>query len=181
MENATTSQVKTKWVLDPSHSEITFKVKHLMISNVKGAFNHFEATIDGEDFTKSQIKGIIDVSSINTNNSDRDNHLRSADFFDADNYKELLFTSTSFKKIKGESYKLLGDLTIRGVSKPVALEVELGGIVKDPYGNVKAGFSVSGKINRKEWGLNWNAALETGGVLVSDEVYVSAELQFTKQ
>ncbi len=181
MENATTSQVKTKWVLDPSHSEITFKVKHLMISNVKGAFNHFEATIDGEDFTKSQIKGIIDVSSINTNNSDRDNHLRSADFFDADNYKELLFTSTSFKKIKGESYKLLGDLTIRGISKPVALEVELGGIVKDPYGNVKAGFSVSGKINRKEWGLNWNAALETGGVLVSDEVYVSAELQFTKQ
>lgn len=181
MENATTSQVKTKWVLDPSHSEITFKVKHLMISNVKGAFNHFEATIDGEDFTKSQIKGIIDVSSINTNNSDRDNHLRSADFFDADNYKELLFTSTSFEKIKGESYKLLGDLTIRGVSKPVALEVELGGIVKDPYGNVKAGFSVSGKINRKEWGLNWNAALETGGVLVSDEVYVSAELQFTKQ
>lgn len=169
-----------KWVLDPTHSEVLFKIKHLMISNVKGEFKSFSATIDGEDFTKSTLVATIDVSSIFTNNEDRDNHLKSADFFDVDNHKEITFTSTSFSRKDEENFILKGDLTIKGICKEITLDVEFGGVNKDPWGNEKAGFSINGKINRKDWGLNWNAALETGGVLVSDEVRISAEVQFVK-
>lgn len=169
-----------KWVLDPTHSEVLFKIKHLMISNVKGEFKSFSATIDGEDFTKSTLVATIDVSSIFTNNEDRDNHLKSADFFDVDNHKEITFTSTSFSRKDEENFILKGDLTIKGIRKEITLDVEFGGVNKDPWGNEKAGFSINGKINRKDWGLNWNAALETGGVLVSDEVRISAEVQFVK-
>lgn len=180
MENTTATAVKTKWVLDPAHSELLFKVKHLMISNVKGEFKNFTAEINGEDLESSTVKATIDSASIYTNNEDRDNHLKSADFFDAENHKEITFVSTSFKKVNGDNYKLTGKLTIKGVSKEVALQVEFGGINKDPWGNEKAGFSITGKINRKDWGLNWNAALETGGVLVSDEVQIIGEVQFLK-
>lgn len=173
----------TKWVLDPTHSELTFKVKHLMISSVKGEFRNFNATINavGADFSKATVSVNIQAGSIFTNNDDRDGHLKSADFFDAENHKEINFTGTSFTKLDDENYQLKGNLSIKGVTKEVSLDVEFGGVNKDPWGNEKAGFSLSGKINRKDWGLNWNAALETGGVLVSDEVKINAEVQFVKQ
>ncbi|MBS1600783.1 MAG: polyisoprenoid-binding protein [Bacteroidetes bacterium] len=177
----TTTLTKTKWVLDPSHSELTFKVKHLMISNVKGEFRKFQAEIDGDDFTKSKVQVTIDASSIYTNDDNRDGHLKAADFFDVENHKDILFESKSFKKVDDGTYKLNGTLTIKGISKDITLDVEFGGTNKDPWGNEKSAFAISGKINRKDWGLNWNAALETGGVLVSDEVRVSAEVQFVKQ
>ncbi len=173
----------TKWVLDPTHSELTFKVKHLMISSVKGEFRNFNATINaaGADFSKATVSVNIQAGSIFTNNDDRDGHLKSADFFDAENHKEISFTGTSLTKLDDENYQLKGNLSIKGVTKEVSLDVEFGGVNKDPWGNEKAGFSLSGKINRKDWGLNWNAALETGGVLVSDEVKINAEVQFVKQ
>ena len=177
----TVAKTTTKWVLDPTHSELTFKVRHMMITNVKGEFKNFSVVVDGDDILKSSLNVSIDGSSINTNNNDRDNHLKSADFFDVENHKELLFKSTSFKQKDDDEYELKGILTIKGNSKEVALEVEFGGINKDPWGNEKAGFSVEGKINRKDWGLIWNAALETGGMLVSEEVKIFGELQFVKQ
>jgi polyisoprenoid-binding protein YceI len=178
-----TQNSNTKWVLDPTHSEVTFKVKHLMITNVNGEFRQFSAEINtsGADFVNASLTVVIDAASIDTNNNDRDAHLRSADFFDVEHFGELTFRGTSFKQASDENYHLTGDLTIKGISKEVALDVEFGGINKDPWGNEKAGFSVSGKINRHNWGLNWNAALETGGVLVSDEVKIFAEVQFVKQ
>ena len=171
----------TKWVIDPAHSEITFKVKHLMISNVKGEFRTFQANIDGEDFTNSTISANIDASSISTNNNDRDTHLKSPDFFEVENYPEITFTSTSIKKVDDDEFKLVGDLTIKGTTKEITLDVEFGGFMKDPYGNEKAGFSINGKLNRKDFGLNWNAALEAGGVMVGNEIKINAEVQFIKQ
>ncbi|MGE4287156.1 MAG: YceI family protein [Salinivirgaceae bacterium] len=172
---------KAKWVLDPAHSELMFRVKHLMITNVKGEFKSFTAEIDHEDFKNAAVKVSVDTSSIFTNNTDRDNHLKSADFFDAENHQVMTFESTSFKQLEDNEFKLIGTLTIKGISKEVTLNVEYGGTIKDPWGNEKAGFSFHGKINRKDWGLNWNAALETGGVMVSDEVKLLGEVQFTKQ
>jgi len=173
---------KTKWILDPTHSELLFRVKHLMITNVKGEFRKFNAEIEGEDdFINSSITVTIDAKSIFTNDDSRDNHLRSADFFDTDNFKVLTFESSSLEKIDEGNYDLKGILTIKGVSKQISLAVEFGGTNKDPWGNEKAGFSLSGKINRKDFGLNWNAALETGGVLVGDEVKLQGEVQFVKQ
>ncbi len=170
-----------KWVMDPTHSELTFKVKHLMISNVKGEFKNFSADIDHEEFEKGTVNVKVDTSSVFTNSNDRDNHLKSADFFDAENHPAMTFKSTGFKKVDDEEYKLEGLLTIKGVSKKVVFDVEFGGTNKDPGGNEKAGFSLDGKINRKDWGLNWNAALETGGVLVSDEVRIGGEILFVRQ
>jgi polyisoprenoid-binding protein YceI len=177
----TLSLKKTKWVLDPAHSELNFKVKHLMIANVKGEFRKWEAETDGEDLVTSSVFVKIDASSVFTNDDTRDTHLKSADFFDVENHKEITFKSTSFKKTDNEKYKLTGQLTIRGVSKNVTLDVEFGGTNKDPWGNEKAAYSLNGVINRKDWGLNWNAALETGGVLVSDEVRISGDIQFVKK
>lgn len=174
------AEKKTKWILDPSHSELTFKVKHMMISNVKGEFKDFSIDVDGEDIVKSTLKVTVDAASINTNNTDRDNHLKSADFFDVENQPEIKFESTSFTHKEDDAYQLKGLLTMKGISKEVNLEVEFGGINTDPWGNQKAGFSVEGKINRKDWGLNWNTALETGGVLVSEDVKIAGELQFIK-
>lgn len=171
----------TKWVIDPTHSELEFKVRHLMISNVKGQFKEFTGVIEGEDFLNSQIHASVQADSIFTNNTDRDNHLRSADFFDVDNHKEITFKSSSLEKVDDDEYKLKGELTILGVSKDVVLDVEYGGRITDPYGNDKIAFSLKGKINRKDFGLNWNTALEAGGVMVSDEVKINAELQFAKQ
>ncbi len=171
----------TIWTLDAAHSEVSFKVKHLMISNVKGEFKNVTGSIEGEDFANAKVHASIEAASIFTNNTDRDNHLRSADFFDTEHYPEITFESSAFRKLDNENYKLTGLLTIKGVRKEVSLDVEFGGINKDPWGNEKAGFSIDGKINRKDWGLNWNAALETGGVLVSDEVKIQTEVQFVKQ
>lgn len=172
---------KAKWILDPAHSELTFKVKHLMISNVKGEFKIFNASIDNEDFENGKVIARIDASSIFTNNDDRDNHLRSVDFFDVEKFPGIIFESTKFEKVSDEEYKLRGNLTIKDVTKEITLNVEYGGSNKDPWGNTKAGFSLTGKINRKDWGLNWNAALEAGGVLVGDDISISGEVQFAKQ
>lgn len=170
-----------KWALDPTHSELLFKVKHLMITNVKGEFRTFSAAIDGEDFTSAPVTVKIDTESVFTNNNDRDGHLKSPDFFDAAQYPSITFTSKSFKKVDDDEYTLTGDLTIKDVTKEVSLAVTYGGVNKDPWGNQKAGFSVKGKINRSDFGLTWNAALETGGVLVSEEVKIDAEVQFVQQ
>lgn len=170
-----------KWALDPTHSELTFKVKHMMISNVKGEFKDFSIELDGDDILKSSFEVVVNASSINTSNEQRDDHLKSSDFFAIDDYKELSFKSKSLTPKQGDEYKLKGILTIKGISKEIELDVEFGGVNKDPWRNEKAGFSIEGKINRKDWGLNWNTALETGGVLVSEEVKIFAEIQFVKQ
>ncbi len=173
----------TKWVLDPTHSEVTFKVKHLMFTNVSGNFTKFEASAESEDdsFNNASFRFSADVDSINTNNADRDGHLKSADFFDAGQFPTITFKSTSVSKESEDELDITGDLTIHGVTKQVTLDVEFGGIQKDPWGNVKSGFSVTGKINRKDFGLSWNAALETGGVMLGEEVKLALELQFVKQ
>lgn len=166
----------TKWNLDTTHSEITFKVRHMMISNVKGAFNTFTAEVEAEDdtFKNAKVSATIQTDSIDTNNADRDTHLKSADFFNVEQNPTITFESASLAD------DVTGYLTINGVTKPVQLEVEFGGINQDPWGNTKAGFTFEGKIKRSDFGLNWNAALETGGVLVSDEVKIAGELQFVK-
>ncbi len=175
--------MKTTWTLDPSHSELLFKVKHLMITNVKGEFRSFDARVitEGDDFGTAVVTLDIDPASLFTNSDDRDAHLRSADFFDVENHTAMRFESTGMNRLDDENYQLRGMLTMKGVTKEVLLDVEFGGVNKDPWGNEKAGFSLSGKINRKDWGLNWNAALETGGVLVSDDVRLNAEVQFVRQ
>ncbi|MGN6493368.1 MAG: YceI family protein [Agriterribacter sp.] len=173
----------TKWVIDPSHSELVFKIRHLMITNVTGSFKSFSSEVEteGDAFDTAQVTFTGKVDSITTGNDQRDGHLKSADFFDVENHPEFTFKSTSIKKKGGEDFELTGDLTLRGVTKPVTFNVEAGGIVKDPWGQVKAGFSVSGKINRKDFGLNWSAVTEAGGVVVSDEVKIQAEVQYIKQ
>jgi polyisoprenoid-binding protein YceI len=167
---------KTKWALDAAHSEIQFKVKHMMISTVTGKFNNFNVEVEAEkdDFSDADISFTADTASVDTGAEQRDTHLRSADFFDADKYPKMVFKATSFSPAKSE---LQGELTIKDVTKTVKLEAEFGGIGQDPWGNTKAGFTLSGKLNRKEWGLNWNAALEAGGVLVSEDV---GEIQLMK-
>lgn len=171
----------TTWKLDPTHSELTFKVKHLMISNVKGEFTKFDATIEGDKFEDSTISASVQTASVFTNNHDRDGHLKSEDFFATENHPEMKFVSTSISKKSDDEYELTGDLTIKGTTKSITLDVDFGGYMTDPYGNEKAGFSIEGKLNRTDFGLNWNAALETGGVLVSEEVKLAAELQFVKE
>jgi polyisoprenoid-binding protein YceI len=173
----------TKWKLDPVHSEITFKVKHLMISTVTGQFRNFNvaAETEGSDFSKpGSINVEIDVHSIDTNNEQRNNHLKSADFFDAEKYSQVLFKSTKYEA-NGDGAKLYGDLTIQNKTKSIALDVEPGGIVVDPYGQTKAGFTVSGKISRKEFGLTWDAVTEAGNIVVSDDIKFHGEIQLVKQ
>ncbi|GEC80168.1 YceI family protein [Flavobacterium aquatile] len=172
-----------KWLIDPTHSEIGFKVKHMMFTNVTGKFQNYSASIEteGDDFENAKIEFSGAIDSITTGNTDRDAHLLSADFFDAEQFPEIKFEATSFKKIDEADFELKGNLTLHGVTKQVQLDTEFSGLMKDPWGNTKAGFIISGKINRKDWNLNWNAALETGGVLVSEEVRLNIELQFIKQ
>ena len=171
----------TKWNLDATHSEVTFKVKHLMISTVTGKFKVFEGQAESESDDFKNVKNIqfkADVKSIDTNNDQRDEHLRSADFFAADEHADLVFRAEKFDV---NSDKLEGELTIRNTTKPVTLDVEFGGVVVDPYGQTKAGLTVSGKISRKEFGLTWDAVTEAGNVVVSDQVRLNAEVQFVKQ
>lgn len=169
-----------KWALDPAHSEITFKVKHMMITNVSGSFSEFNAELEEEkeNFSDTKIQFNARIDSINTNNNQRDEHLKSADFFDAESNPEIRFESEHFNATEE---KVSGNLTIKGITKPVTFDVEFGGINKDPWGNEKAGFTLSGKIKRSEFGLTWNTALETGGVLVGEDVRINCEVQFVKQ
>jgi polyisoprenoid-binding protein YceI len=172
-----------KWKIDPAHSEIQFKVKHLMITTVTGYFKQFDLEVETEtdDFnTASKIEFTADINSIDTNNLQRDTHLKSADFFDAETHSQLKFEGKKYQA-NGDEAKLQGDLTIRGTTKPVTLNVEYGGIVVDPYGQTKAGFTVSGKISRKEFGLTWSAVTEAGHVVVSDDIRIHAEIQLVKQ
>ena len=172
----------TTWTIDSAHSEIHFKVKHLMITTVTGSFSHFSggAETESDDFENALIHFSADIASINTNHEQRDEHLRSELFFDAEKFPQLAFESTQTTKRGDDQLELSGNLTIKGVTRPVVLQAEVGGITKDMRGNTKAGFSLSGKINRKDFGLTWNAALESGGVVLSDEVKLLAEVQLTK-
>jgi len=174
---------KTKWGIDPSHSEISFKARHLMITNVKGVFKEFDANIftHGDNFMTSDIEFWMKPSSVDTGAADRDTHLKSADFFDVENHEKINFVGKSFEKVDDSNFTLYGDLIIKGISNPVKLDVEFNGVMKDPWGNQKAGYALNGKINRKDWGLNWNATLEAGGVLVSDEIKISCDIQLIKQ
>ena len=172
------------WALDPTHSEVQFKIKHLMITNVTGSFDMFTVTAqtEDEDFTKAKLSFTADVDSISTNNEQRDAHLKSADFFDAATFPKIKFEATKTENVDSDgSYELYGNLTIRDVTKNVKLSVEFGGVVKDPFGNTKAGFTINGKLNRKDFGLTWNAVTEAGGVVVSDEVRITCEIQLIEQ
>lgn len=173
----------TQWSIDPVHSEIAFQVKHLMISNVKGIFREFGVTVqsDGNDFNGASIDFWMNPASVDTGEKKRDDHLKSPDFFDVDKYRKITFTSDSFEKSGDNNhFNLVGKLTIRGISKQIKLDVEFGGIMKDPYGNEKAGFTITGLVNRKDWGLDWNTVLEMGGVLVGDDVKISCEVELVK-
>jgi polyisoprenoid-binding protein YceI len=176
--NVATAQ---KWAIDPSHTEVQFKVKHLVISTVTGRFDKFEGEVhsENEDFDGADVAFSIDVNSISTNSTDRDNHLKSDDFFAAEKYPQIKFSNGKLVK-EGDDYKLTGDLTIRETTKQVTLDVEYNGTVNDPWGNAKAGFELSGKINRKEFGLTWNTITESGGVLVGEDVKMDISVQLAK-
>ena len=172
-----------KWQSDLIHSELGFKIRHLMITNVSGTFKNFQvdAETEDEDFSTASIRLTADMTSIHTNNEQRDTHLRTADFFETDKYPQLVFQSTSFQKIDDETFRLLGDLTLKGITHPVTLNVEYSGTTKDPWGGERAGFVVTGKISRSQFGVNFNAVLETGGVALSDEVKIHSEIQLVKE
>ena len=169
--------------IDASHSEILFKVKHLMITNVTGNFSKFDATLTSEkdDFSDAIISFEADVASISTNSSQRDTHLLSDDFFNAEKFPTLTFASIGIEKTGDDEYKLSGNLTIRDITKPVVLDVAYAGTATDPWGQVKSGFEITGKINRKEFGLMWSAVTETGGILLSDDVKLALNVQMVKQ
>lgn len=172
-----------KWSIDRAHSEIGFKVKHMMFTNVHGRLEEFTGTAEsqGDDFDHARFSFNAMAASLSTGSEDRDNHLRGEDFFNVEEFPEISFLSTSMMKVDNNNYVMVGDLTMRGVTKPVTLSVEFNGIMNDPWGNTKSGFSASAKLNRTDWGLTWNSVLETGGVLVSEEVVLSIDVQFVKQ
>lgn len=175
--------MNTLWIVDPAHSEIQFKVKHLMITTVTGYFRKFDLVVETEDEDFTQAKKIeftAEASSIDTNSEQRDTHLRSADFFDVEKFGQIRYSGKVLQRV-GEDYELIGDLTIRGVTKPVTVKVHFGGIVVDPYGQTKAGFEVDGKISRKEFGLVWNAMTEAGQVVVGDDIRLLCEIQLIRQ
>lgn len=171
---------KKVWKIDPAHCEVRFRARHMLVSNVTGQFNRFDATAetDGDSVENAHITFTAETASVDTGVEQRNNHLRSDDFFNSEKYPVLTFRSTSFKKMKDDNYQLKGDLTIRDITKPVEFAVEFGGEIKDPYGNQRRGFTVAGKINRKEFGLKYNALLETGGAVVSDEIKVDCHVEF---
>jgi len=177
-----TTATKTLWKIDPTHSEVQFKVKHLVISTVTGSFGSYNGKIeaDGDDFENAKATFTADIDSISTNNEDRDQHLKSDDFFNAEEYPQLKFESTNFEKVGDGEYKVTGDLTIRDVTKEIELGVVHGGTVTDQYGQTKAGFEVEGSINRKEFDLTWSAVTEAGNVVVGDEIKLQLNVQFIK-
>jgi polyisoprenoid-binding protein YceI len=171
------------YALDVSHSRLGFVARHAMVTKVRGAFNEFEgsAVIDGDDPTKSSVTITIQTDSIDTRNKQRDDHIRTNDFLDIEHYPTITFVSTSIEHDGGNDFQVTGDLTIRGVTKSVTLPLEFQGVVKDPWGNDRIGFDGSVVINRKDWGVNWNAALEAGGVLVSEKITLEFEISAVKQ
>lgn len=176
------SNVST-WVIDPSHSEISFKVKHLVVTTMTGKFDSFEGKMESpsDDFNGANISFSADIASINTGNADRDGHLKSDDFFNAEAFPKLTFKSTSFTKTGDNEYKLVGDITIRDTTKSIELAVEYGGTVVDPWGNTKAGFELNGKLKRKDFNLKWDVLTEAGGAVVSDEVKLHVNVEIHKQ
>jgi polyisoprenoid-binding protein YceI len=175
--------VQTKWILDPTHSEIQFRIRHLMITHVTGSFGKFTADVDtdGENFETARISFKAEVDSITTNNEQRDGHLKSADFFESTKHPLLTFTSSKLEKISGEEYTMHGAMSFHGITKNIKLQVEHGGVIKDPWGNTRTGFTIEGKINRKDFGLVWNASTEAGGVVLGEEVKIHASVEFVKQ
>ena len=174
---------KTTWKIDKAHSEIGFAVKHLMISNVKGLFKEFDVIVctTENDFFTAEINFWLHLSSIDTGDAKRDKHLKSADFFDVEHYDKVLFKSSSIIKTDHVGgYELYGELTIKNITKKIKLNVKFNGIIKDALGNEKAGFAITGIINRKDWGLNWNTLLEAGGVLVSEDVAINCDIELMK-
>jgi polyisoprenoid-binding protein YceI len=171
------------WQIDNAHSAVQFTVRHMMISNVRGMFDKFEGTVDLDENhpENTTVHVVIDTASINTRQEQRDNHLRSGDFFDAENYPQMVFESTRVERTGEDTAKLHGNLTIRNITKPVVLDVEYVGQAKSPWGTTSAGFNASAKINRKDWDLTWNQGLETGGVLVGDDIKINIELELVKQ
>lgn len=180
---STLSFSQTTWTVDKSHSKVGFSVSHLVITDVEGFFKDYDAqiTTDGDDFSKAKIDFTIKTASIFTDNNDRDNHLRADDFFNAEKYPAMTFKGKSMKKVGDKKYKLVGDLTIRDVTKQVELEVKYNGTVKDPWGNTKAGFKVKGEINRFDYNLKWNKAIETGSLVVGKDVELVIDLQLVKK
>lgn len=170
-----------KWTIDPAHSSIDFTVKHMMIAKVKGTFHQFEASITGDahDLTSADIDFSIDLNSVDTRNSDRDAHLRSADFFEIEKFPNLTFKATSIKKSGDGEYSITGDVTLHGVTRSETFNAEFEGAGKDPWGNEKVGFSATGSLKRSDYGLTYNAVLETGGVLIGDEIKVAIEIEAT--
>jgi polyisoprenoid-binding protein YceI len=173
----------TKWAIDPTHSEVQFKIKHLVISTVTGSFKKFsgEAITENDSFENAQVSFSLDVHSIDTNQEQRDEHLRNNDFFDVPNFPNITFVSTGMTKTGDDTYQLAGNLTVKDVTKPITLDVEYGGTATDFYGNEKAGFEVTGKINRKEFGLTFSAVTETGSIVLGDDVKLFANVQFVKE
>lgn len=183
-EQTTVVDEQVKWVIDPLHSEIQFKVKHMMISTVTGNFTKFDADIvmSGDDLATAKVEFRADVDSITTNHAQRDAHLKGTDFLSGEKHPVIRFVKTGAKPMdRNGHWTMHGELNMNGATHPVELSVEWGGIMKDPHGNTKAGVSIQGKVDRKKWGINWNAALEAGGVLVSDEVRIACEVQLVKQ
>jgi len=177
-----TVSAQSKWNVDASHSNVKFSVSHMVISEVEGSFSGYEGTLDapGADFNNSTINFSVNVGTVNTNSEQRDGHLKSADFFDVTKYPTMNFKSTSFKKTTGNNYQLEGNLTIKGVTKKVTFDVTYGGTVKDPYGNIKAGFKAKGSIKRMDYGLTWSALTEAGGMVVGDEVAIMFNIELAK-
>ncbi|WP_234734058.1 YceI family protein [Tellurirhabdus bombi] len=178
-----TTTTATQWAVDPLHSEVQFKVKHLVISTVTGSFKKFQGgvTTQGDDFEGAEIHFSMDVNSIDTNQEGRDAHLKAADFFDAEQYPSITFESTSFTKVKGDLYKLVGNLTMKGVTKEITINAEYGGSAKDNYGNKKIGFEVTGIVNRKAFGLTYNALTEKGGLALGEDIKLIANIQLAQQ
>lgn len=173
----------SSWTLDPVHSGVQFAVKHMVVTTVRGKFTRFQVDVDFDETSpeRSGVQARIDASSIDTGAPDRDAHLRSPDFLDAERYPEIVFRSSRIDPIRGDRYRITGDLTIRDVTREVVLDATLGGVGKNPWGQQVAGFSAETAINRKEFGLNWNAALETGGWLVGDDIKIHLEVEAIKR
>ena len=174
---------RTKWLIDHTHSALDFKIKHLMITNVSGSFKNFNAEVEtnGTDFSTAAIQLKAEISSIDTNNAQRDGHLRTSDFFEAEKYPEMIFESTKVEKVDEEDYHVLGNLTMKGITKPVKLNVKFGGVIKDPWGGERAGFLITGNINRTDWGINFNTVLETGNLMLAEDVKINSEIELVKQ
>ncbi|WP_128546084.1 YceI family protein [Larkinella soli] len=183
METSAPATTTTVWTIDPSHSEILFKVRHLMVSNVTGRFGTFDGKLEtaGENFESAKASFWADIDSISTGTDQRDAHLKSPDFFDAANHPKLTFESTAIRKTGEDTFEMTGNLTIRETTKQVTLKVEHGGTMTDPWGNTKAGFEITGSIKRKEYGLTWDVVTEAGGVVAGDEVKLVLNVQVVKQ